>query len=190
MTEHNTDFRARLLGAQMQDEQLMSKYQQEIKTMLEHKLTRPLKWLLIALTILCLLAAVLTATNLSRWSREAPLAKEMGICALVFELALAACLGWIILRGSLRAAGHSFALAAISGVLSVCAAGIFADAVRDLPKDQQPRDATMISVIGLVLGWLPMVLVTISYYHNRTREKLLEIQYQLAELAEEVKRHR
>jgi hypothetical protein len=189
MTPEETQFRDRLVAAQAQDATLKGKYEREIHAMLEQKLNRPVKWLLIALIALCVLAAVLTAANLPRLWSQTPLAREMAICGLVFELAVAASLGWMVARGSLRTAAHGFVLAGLCGVFSLWAAGLLHDVIAGLAPDQRARNAPLPFVV-LALGWLPMVLVTISYYHNRTREKLLEIQYQLAELAEEVKRHR
>ena len=183
MTEDELRFRERLVAAQTQDQALKEGYEQEIKAMLEQKLSKPVKWLLIILIALDLLGVAFTAMNLPRWWSE-DLAREMAICFLVFELVVVVCLGWILAQGSLRAAAPGFALALVCGVLSLGAAILLNDIISRLAPDQGPRE---LPVVVLVLGWLPMVLVTLSYYHSRTREKLLEIQYQLAELAEQVK---
>lgn len=177
MTRDDKDFRERLLAAQSEDRQLTTRYQQEILAMLEHQLNRPVKAVLIVLTLLCLLAAIVTAANLRRVDAE------LGIPSLVFELAMAGCLGWIA-RGKLARAAHGFVLALLFGMFAICVAGYFADSMHNIPDSAHVPFITL-AIITLILGWLPMVLVTISYYHNQTREKLLEIQYQLAELIEE-----
>jgi hypothetical protein len=186
MTADDPQFRDRLLAVQKQDDTLKQKYQQEIQAMLQQKLNTPMKWLLVIVMAFGLLAAGLTAANLPRWRLQEPDFQALALFSLVFELTCIACLGWIIARGSIRTGGPEFILALLAGIFSLVVAGFFEDVTRYVPKDQTPHDIVLIIVFVVVLGWLPLVAVTISFYHNRTREKLLEIQYQLAQLAEEI----
>lgn len=184
MIPQNKDFRDRLLAAQAQDEQLKARYEKEIRGMMEPKLTRAVKGFLVVLIGLCLFAAFVTVANLKR------LNPELLIPGVAFELTMAGCLSWIVWRGSLNRAAHGFVLAGAAGVFSLCAACFFVDALRGMPEHQRPPQVTAAVIVTLILGWLPMLLVTLSHYHNRTRERLLEIQYQIAELAEEIRSRR
>lgn len=153
--------------------------------MLEHKMPAPMRWVLAAIVVFILLLTVPTALNLARQMASDDILLEVLIPALVFELAMAGCLIWIAWSGTLRHI-HGFFMAGAVGVWALCIAGFLADLMPMVPAAD--RHIGFIAIMVVIVGWLPMVIVINSHYHAMTREKLLEIQYQLAELADQIKK--
>jgi hypothetical protein len=190
MNKEESDSRERLLAAQSQDPQLRSKHQKEVRDLLSLEMNRPAKWLWAAYGMLFVLAAVVTAISLAHTESD-DIFREILIPSLIFELAMAGCLAWVALRGGRIRSVHWMFMAFIVGNFCIMAVAFMNDVMRQAPADIQGKFGSIfgsISIVILIVGWLPMVLVVNSHYHERTREKLLEIQFQIAELADQIKR--
>jgi peptidoglycan/LPS O-acetylase OafA/YrhL len=189
MNEEERSSREQLLAEQAQDPKLKLTYQEEIRAMLERRIPAPVRWMLATYAVLLLLVAVVTAGALARMTADDP-GLELCVPGLVFALAMAGGLAWIAWRGTPLRAIHGLFGALMMGCFSMVAAGYLNDNLLTLaPGDMRARVGWIPAAV-LILGWLPMVLVVNSHYHERTREKLLEIQYQIAELAEEVRKRK
>lgn len=187
MTNDGANFRERLLAAQAQDAELKHRYEQEIHNMLEHKLSKAQRWVLVLVMAVLLVLAAIAAVNLSRGATQARPAQDVVLCLLVFGLAAAGWLMWVVVRGVFQVGGHGLTLGLLIGCFSLCTAAILVDVIPEVSQDRQLKTMAALAAI-VVIGWAPMAIMAISYYHYRTREKLLEIQYQLAALAEEIRR--
>jgi hypothetical protein len=180
----------RLLAAQCQDPKLKLTYQQDIDAMLNQTMPAPARWLLAAFTVILLLAAIHAVLLLARGGWDDTFQQELLIPALVFELAMAGGLAWITWRGRSLRTIHGFFAAFLLGNFSLFAWFFLNDTRLFLAPPEMQEKFVWISRLVLVLGWLPLALVVNSHYHERTREKLLEIQYQIAELTEEIKKRK
>ncbi|MCL2648885.1 MAG: hypothetical protein FWD61_18120 [Phycisphaerales bacterium] len=172
----------RLLAAQSQDPNLKLTYEQKLSEMFKAGMPSRMRWLLAGFAGIALLAAIMTVIALVRASGDDFLLQLL-IPALIFELSLGGGCAWVAWRGKPLRTIHVFFAAFILGNFSLVAAGILNDFMAIIPPEARVK-AGWVPTLALILGWLPMVLVVNSHYHERTREKLLEIQYQIAELAE------
>ena len=187
MNEEERNSREQLLAAQAQDPRLKMTYQEEMRAMLERKVPAAMRWMLAFYAAVLLLGAVVTALALARMTADDP-GLKLCVPGLMLALVMAGGLGWLAWRGRPLRAIHGLFGALMVGCFSLVAAGyLFDNLVAAAPADVRVRIG-WIPVAVMILGWLPMVLVVNSHYHERTREKLLEIQHQIAELAEEVRK--
>ena len=170
MKQEDRDYCERLLAAQSQDPDLKTKYQREVRAMLEHKLPASNRWLLAAIVALILVATVVTAITLARVASDDDMTREWLIVALVFELAIAGCLGRIAWRGILDHLS-GFAMAFVLGNFAMLAAGFLNEQLVSVAPAEIRTKIGWIPIVIVIIGWLPTVLVINSHYHERTREK-------------------
>ena len=198
MNQENPDYRERLLAAQSQNPALKTKYQDEVRAMLDDRLRTSARWVLAGIVVFLLLVATATAFGVTHYvAMDDDTGSQIFIVALTCELILA---GWgarIVWRGKINRSTSGFMLALLIGFFSIWAAGFMLDSIRGYGEPgipQVPDDLRSLlrifCTVVIIIGWLPMVVVTILHFHRKTREKLLEIQLQIAELADQLNKQK
>jgi cellobiose-specific phosphotransferase system component IIC len=187
MDENEKSPLERLVAAQGQDPKLKLKYQKEIDVMLNKSMPRRVRVVLVGLTGILLWVAFLLTYNLRRAMESEDSMVGLIVPMLVLVLAVAVDLAWVAWRGrALRASQGIFAGVIVGFGSMIVTVVLRSMMIRDLPLKMAGEFSFMMTVIAVV-GWVPLGLVVNSHYHEKTREKLLEIQLQVAELAEQMR---
>ncbi len=141
---------------------------------------------LVGLTVILLWVAFLLAYHLPRAIEFNDDLLELIVAMLVLALALAVYLAWVAWRGRALRASHGIFAGVLVGLGSLMTTLFLRGAaMRHVPVELVGEFGWISTVIG-VFGWVPLALLVNSHYHEKTREKLLEIQLQVAELAEQI----
>jgi hypothetical protein len=182
MNEANRVFRERLLDAEQVTPALKERYHKELQAMLEKQLSGMRRWVWLGSAIMGLGFAVLFGTlavvapeELPWWGR------------LVFAAGALFGIGWGLLglkvfrRGSLDLKFDAWAASGMTWglpVLMVTVAMVFA------PDNVVGLRMILSSLVFLVMGAAFLIRHVIEQSELKTREKLLEIEYRLAELTD------
>jgi hypothetical protein len=188
MNEMNRGFRQRLLDAEHVTPALKDRYHKELQAMFEKKLSGARRWVWLGSAILGSVftvqfgtLAVLAPTGFPWWGR------------LMFAGGALFGIGWAVLgikilrRGSIDL---KFDATMYNGmiwgfvVFMVTLSMVFA------PQNAVGLRMIVMALVFLVMGAVFMIRHVVEQSELKTREKLLEIEYSLAELAERMKPER
>jgi len=187
MNESEKDFRERLLEREQFSPTLKEKYEKEVCAMLEKKLTGIGRWVYIGSSVLGMGIAIFFGTLAAVPPREIPiLGRILFVLGAIFGLAFGGFSGWIAKRGRVNLKIHPMVLVGMSwGFICIWAALLYfiASGLPDRVKG-----------IQIIVGFIPfMIMVAVGliaggmgHMQLRTEEKLLEIEYRLAQIAEAV----
>jgi hypothetical protein len=175
-------FKDKLLAADTQKQSSRTQYERELAGMLES----PLEWYrragLVFGTLTSIGVVILSAVLAAR-HRDGPGILLAGLAVgAAFGIAGAIMAGRILLRGSYRHRQDSTAQANLIWVFTVLMVTLFM-----LMDGFYPKSGSRMTIFGLVflVGAAVLLLRTvIEQSELRTREKLLEIQYEMAEMKE------
>jgi len=191
MTEKRNDFTRRLVESEQVTPALKERYEMEMRTLFEKPVKGIAKWGWIGSTAMGVAFMVLFGTVAVLAPAEFPLLGRLGFAAG------AACgLAWAILgvtvlrRGSENLSTHGKAAAGMGWGITVIMSTLAIVLGPQLPDRVTGVMMIAIALVFLVPAALFMILWRIERSELKTREKLLEIEYRLAELAEEVMRKR
>jgi hypothetical protein len=185
MNEANRVFRERLLDAEQVNPALKERYHKELQAMLEKKLSGFRRWVWLGSAIMGLGFTVFFGTLAVVAPAEFPWWGRLGFAAgALFGI------GWgllglkVVWRGSLdlkfdTAVGNGMTWGLV--VVMVTLAMVFA------PENTAGLRMILSGLVFLVMGALFMMRHVIEQSELKTREKLLEVEYRLAELTETVK---
>jgi hypothetical protein len=186
MNKSGKTFRDKLLEMEKANHGYREKYEKEVNAMLEKKLT--------SFGRLVYLVAGLTALVLGVWYAIAGFRGFIGasviariVCILIaaISFAFAGLAGWTVKSNTIRLRVHPAAIAGmIWALVVVMLLGLMSKGIRS-----EPIWAIQVVVYGIVflmVASLLMVLTCIRQSELKTREKLLEIEYRIVELAEKV----
>jgi hypothetical protein len=185
MSEANRAFRQRLLKAEPVTPALKERYHKELQAMFEKQLGGPGRWIWLGSAILGLGFAVLFGTLAVVAPAEFPWWGRLG-----FAVGALFGVGWLWLglrvfrRGSLHLkydTGAATGMSWVFVVLMVTLAMVFA------PEDLVGLRMILSTFVFLVMGAVFLIRHVIEQSELKTREKLLEIEYRLAELTESIK---
>jgi Na+/proline symporter len=198
MSEPDKTFRNRLLDVEKTDDAYKQRYERQVREMFEKKMNYPGRAGFAVLTIVGLLTALpfaeLTFSNIG--FGMGLIVRVVTIPALVLALTWAVMTGWIAARGRFnlktlppRMAGIGIALGFFGVVLF-----LFVFIVPVTLEDPADLRSTWNTVLGiqlsliafffLVIVGLCLVLRLLYRIQFQTREKLLEIEYRLAQIDE------
>jgi len=187
MNESEKDFRERLLEREQFSPILKEKYEKEVQAMLEKKLTGIGRWGYIGLSVVGIGFAIFFGTLAAVPPREIPiLGRILFVLGAIFGLAFGGFSGWIAKRGRVNLKVHPMVLVGMSwGFICIWAALLYfiASGLPDRVKG-----------IQIIVGFIPfMIMVAVGLILGgmgsmqlKTQEKLLEIEYRLAQIAEAV----
>jgi len=185
MNSARKEFRDRLVKMEQKTAGLQDKYQEEIKVMFETQLTRRMKWEWIVTGILSIGFVVLFGTAAIMAPSDFPvLGRLLFGSGAVFGLAWAVLAAVILRRGSVNVTSHGKAAAGMAW----CFAVLLMAAVLVLASKHPDRIVGLHMICGvvpfLIIGAVFLLQYRIQEAELKTREKLLEIELRIAELAE------
>ena len=179
------EFKNKLMAADLVDSSPRAIYERKVSEMLEAPLQGPRKAGPIFATGVCLFTFVLCVANAIRF-RHGPTVVLAGMAlGVVFGVIGAILALRILIRGTYRQRDNA-AQAGLIWVFTVLLVTLFM-----IGEGLASRDSVRMTVWGIVflISAAVMLLRTvIEQAELRTREKLLEIQYELAELKESMRR--
>ncbi|KPL25172.1 MAG: hypothetical protein AMJ75_01895 [Phycisphaerae bacterium SM1_79] len=191
MNKSDKTFRNKLLDVEKPNANYKQKYERQVLAMVEQKITGAKKWQIIAFLVMSLGLGILFGTLAVIAPKEVPLCgRFLFVVDAVFGLAFVISYVRILKKGSidlkkdkLDLVWTGWGLIVIAGTVTLVASGRLPD-----------------PVIGiLMLVWLlffevaaaaMLLRAIIERSEVNTREKLLEIEYRLAELAEKIESNR
>ena len=185
MKSSNQGFRERLLKMEKVTPALKERYEKEVHAMLEKQLTGVRRWVWLGSAVLGLGFAALFGTLAVITPAEFPVYGRVG-----FAVGALFGIGWAILgikvfqRGSLDLKKDTWAATGMSWGLVVFLATWF---MLFAPDSIAGLRMILFGLVFLVMGVAFMLRQVVDQAELKTREKLLEIEYQIAELAEIVK---
>jgi hypothetical protein len=184
----NNPLRDRLLAAEPATPALRQRYEQEIQNMLEKKLTGARRWVWLVGAIGGLVLAVAFGTLSVTVPYRFPLPGRIG-----FAGGALFCLGWVLLgwrifrRGAIDLKFDTWAYSALAWALPLFMLTIF---MVSAPNNLMGLRMIVSGLAFLLMGAVFLIRHVIEASELETREKLLELEYRLAELTEALKLER
>ncbi|MHC4624081.1 MAG: hypothetical protein ACYS4W_09300 [Planctomycetota bacterium] len=186
MNKLDKTFRDKLLETEKPNASYKEKYEKEVNAMVEKKLTLFGKVIYGLAGLIALLVGVWYGIAGILGLMGAPLlSRIVFIVIAIISLAFVGLAGWTVKSNTIRQRVHPAAIASmIWAFVVVMLVGLMSKGMR-----VEPIWAIQVVVYGIVflmVASLLMVLTCIRQSELKTREKLLEIEYRLAELAEKI----
>ena len=185
MNQTNHGFRERLLKMEQVTPALKKRYDKEIQAMLEKELTGIHRWSWLVAAIMGAAFAVLFGTLAVMALAEFP-----WYCRLIFAAGALFGIAWAVLgirvfrRGSVNLKIDTRASAGMAWGLPVI---VLTLAMVGAPDSTAGLRMILSGLVFLVMGATFMIQYLIQQSELKTSEKLLEIEYRLAELTETLK---
>ncbi len=197
MNKSEKIFRDRLLDMEKTSTNYREKYEKEVKAMFEKKLNYSWRVGFVALGLAGLLAAIPFAELASKRMGDETLGlfiRLVTVPGALLGLAWSVLMGWVAVKGKLNLRTQPARMAAIGVALGFFSTACFMFTFVVPITVENPTDYR--SILGIQLALIGFFLVVtigiclilrIAYRTEfRTREKLLEIEYRIVELAEKV----
>lgn len=189
MNEPHETLGERLLNAERMSPAYREEYEKEVRKMVEKKLTGPLKCVYLATAALTAgLAAVFGTVAVISWGKLPALATVAFAIGVPFGLAWTAIALWVVRRGRFDVRSHGGMMTGMSWGFVVVLVTLFMLLGAQLPDPVIGVQMVVNGIVFLVMAAVGLLMYHIQRAQMRTHEKLLEIEYRLAELAEEVKK--
>jgi len=187
MNESGKSFRDQLLKAEHPDPTYREKYEKEVRAMLEQKLTGGKRLAYIATAAMGIGFALLFGTLAIILPKGFPIwGRFIFATGAIFGLAWAVLAGGIVRKGVIKLKTDPKAMAGLSWGLCVIVTTVLMVSQRKFPDPITGVSALVTGLIFLVMAAVFMIFNRIDQVGLKTQEKLLEIEYRLAELAERV----
>ena len=187
MNESQKDFRERLLEAEQLSLTLKEKYEKEVQAMLEEKLTGVGRGIFIFWAVFGIGLGVVFGIAAVLAPKDFPILARIGfVSGAIFGLAFGGLMGWIARKGIFKVKVHSMAVAGMAWVFVIIMLTLFMVMGGKHPDSVRSVFMVVCGLVYLVVVVLIMILGRISYSELKTREKLLEIEYRLAQIAEQI----
>ncbi len=181
----NDSFRERLLKMERVTPALKERYEKEMQAMLEKPLTGVCRWTSLIWTFMGLGAAILGGTVAIIAPAPFPLAGRIGLAAGALLGIGFTILGLrIVRRGSINLRTDTVAYAALAWILPVVLVTLL---MVSAPDSIVGLRMIICGLVFLVMGAMFLLRHVIELSELKTHEKLLAIEYRLAELAETAK---
>lgn len=183
MKKNENTFRERLLAAETLSPS--EQYQRELQALLEPKLTPGHKWATVGSLVMGLGFAGLFGTLAIVTARKLPwLASASFALGAIFGLAWAGLSAWILHRGTINRRTDPTAMTGMVWGFLVVMMTLFLLLAGQLPDPVKGLQMVLNGLVFLVMGAVFMIANRIEQAELRTKEKLLELEYRLAEMAE------
>jgi hypothetical protein len=176
--------RDRLCELEPPDPLLRERYAKELQTMLEKKLSLPMKVFLGLVTVASVVLAVFLGT-LALIHGELPALARAGLAGgAVFALAWAVLAARTLRRGTLQLRTQPAAIAALSWTFAVLLETCFLLLAPAFPDHFQALLALFCGLVLLIGAGVTMVCTRVQQAELRMQESLLRLEYRLAEITE------
>jgi hypothetical protein len=180
------DISNQLLGIEQWDPVYQERYRKELQKMLEKKLTGARRWVYIFWAAIGTGFTILFGT-LAIIARELPvLARVAFAVGAVSGLAWACLAGSIVKRGVFNLKAHPRAMAGLNWGTVVIMMTLFMLIGGKLPDAIKGVQMVVNGLVFLMMAAVFMIFARINQAELSTREKLLEIELRLAEIAEKM----
>ena len=179
------EFRERLLEVDARNQAHRERYEKEVHAMLDKELTGIQKGPYIFSVVLGLSFAILFGTVSVMAPAGFPLLARLGFVAgSIFGLAVIVRSVWILKRGSLNLKTHPTAKVGLAWGITIIMMTLFP--LLGVQQPDKPQSVFMVvsGLVFLVLAATFMISNRVDQAELKTREKLLEVEYRLAELTE------
>lgn len=176
------EFRDKLIGAEPENPQRRAEYEKQVAALLEGPLQWPRRAGLLFATLVSISTVVLSVVLAVRFRHGPAVVLEGMAVGVAFGIVGAFMAVRILLRGIYHRRRDSVAQANLIWIFIVLLQVTFMEA-----DALYPRDGVRLTVFGLVFLIFAAVLLlrtVVEQSELRTREKLLEVQYELAGLRE------
>lgn len=185
MPSINHAFRDRLLEVEPVTPALKERYEKEVQVMFQKKLTRVQGWAWLATSIGSLGLAIVFAVTAVLAPSGFPLFVQVSfVVGAFFGLAFAALGLSVYMRGSVNLKTEGAAVSGLAWGLPVVMLTLF---MMFAPEDVVGLRMITCGLVFLVMGAVFLLRHVVEQSELKTREKLLEIEYRLAEVQELVK---
>lgn len=185
MNPPNNPLRDRLLTAEPVTPALRQRYEQEIQNMLEKKLSGARRWVWVIAAIGSLVMAVVFGTLAVTMPYPFPLAGRVGFAGGALFSVGWALLGWrVFRRGAIDLKFDAWAYSALAWGLPLFMLTVF---MVSAPNNLMGLRMIVSGLAFLLMGAVFLIRYVIESSELKTREKLLELEYRLAELTEALK---
>lgn len=181
------DFPDRLMACESATPAYREKYQKELQAMLEKRLggIQRASYLLMTIVVAALAVIFGSCAVIGATSDDLPIWGTIIFAAgAVFGLLFAALGGWIAVTGRIRLKTQAPAIAHLAWGVCVLTVTVSLLAAPDLPDPAVGNRMVLFSLAFLVMAAVFLLGSRTEQAELRTKEKLLEIEYRLAELAE------
>lgn len=187
MNESAKTFQDKLLALEKPNPTYREKYERQVKAMVEKKLTGWTKLAHIEGLILGLFFFVLFGTLAVIVPSEFPLwGRAIWVLGAVFGLAIVVFEGWLLKRGTINLKEDEMAMAGLGWAFVVIVGCIVLVFSGSLPDPLTGIHMLVALLFFLVMAAVFMMRAFVQRSELNTREKLLEIELHLAELAEKL----
>jgi hypothetical protein len=189
VNQDREEFQEKLLGMDKATPALKEKYELAVQAMLEQKLTgaRRLAWIGSGILGVGFVAVFGTAAVAA--PRGFPvLGRAIFVAGAFFGLVWAAFCAWLVRRGRFDLRSHARAAAGVVWCFVVIVTTCSLLVSGKLPDKIAGVRMIAASLVFLVIAAVFMVMARIQTAELNTREKLLEVEYRLAELSEAMRR--
>jgi len=184
----NDSFRERLLRLEQVTPALKERYDKEVQAMLEKRITGTGRWVWLGSTVMSVVFAVLLGTLTIIAPAEVPLPARIGpAVGALFSVGFAILGLRVFRRGSIDMKFDTAVYNGMIWVFVVLMAIMFMVMSLLVPDRIVGLWMIIFALVFLVVGAVFLIRHVIEQSELRTREKLLEIEYRLAELAEAMK---
>lgn len=186
MNDTRTTFRDKLLASEPVSGELKRKYEEELASMFDQKLTKPRRWGMAAITVVMFVQFAFFSYAVFRFS-ELPLLARLGFgLGMVFSLAFAALLINMIRKGSYNLRRDANAMTGIVWIFLV----FFVTLTLLLAGGMEDRVAAVQMIVNVtiffIMGLAFLLKNATEQAELKTREKLLELEYRLASIDEKL----
>ena len=187
MNKPDKTFRDELLNIEQPNINYKEKYERQVKEMFEKKLTGINKWAHIGGLIMGIGFAVLFGTVAVVIPKEFPLwGRSIFALGAVFGLLIIGLEGWILKKGTINLMQDNMAMAGLAWAFIVILATIVLVFSGKLPDRIVGVHMLAYVLVFEVMAAVGLIRAFIERSELKTREKLLEIEYHIAELTEKI----
>jgi hypothetical protein len=182
------DFRDRLLRCESPPGEERKKYEKEVRAMFEKRLGTAGRGAYVFWTLFSLsLAAVFAWAAVTSYGQIPIWGTVIFVAGVVFGLGFAGLAAYIAVTGRVQIKSQPPAMAGMAWGVTVLVATISLVAAPTLPDPMMGIRMVLFSTVFLVMAAVGLLGSRTEQAELRTREKLLEIEYRLAELAESLR---
>ncbi len=183
MDDTRRTMRERLLAAEPMDETLKERFEKELAMMLEKKMSRPRKWGSILLVVVMFTQFVFFGWAAFAADKLPMLARTGFLLGMVFSAAFAVLLIRTLRRGSFNLRTDANTMTGVMWVFMV----LLVTLVLLLSSGMENRVAAIQMVVHVMIFFIMAVTFLLKNIIEQsaltTREKLLELEYRIAELS-------
>jgi hypothetical protein len=184
MENMKENFRKRLLESEHISPDLKEKYNREVHMLFEKKLTGPRKWFMTAMIAVMLGQAAFFLYAVIAFSELPFLARASFGVGVIFALAFAFLLFSIIRKGSMNIKTDSNTMTGITWGFLVIMITLFMLVSGGMHDTVRGVSMVLNGLVFLVFGVVFMLQNNINQASLKLQEKLLEIEFQIAEMKE------